>query len=541
MNEAEIISNPLVVHCDICGGTLLYNIEHQKYRCKSCGAFFDYSKIKTNTEHWKDIHKITVSKEANKIKVFKCKSCGAKVTSRIIGSNTAECPFCRSVLKESSSVMNIPDIIIPFEISKNKAIKQIEKWYKTHIWRKVARQLFKQRTLLQGCYLPYYVTRGIIKAETIAAWGAADENLELFDNEYSSDSPDRHTFRTYLNEIAVNASQDLDNNCLDAAEPFDFTRSQGFEFKYLAEERAKIHNTNAQETENRITAETKHKLWFDLKKNMGTSNFRIKINEIQAESFTAFLPMYIFKLDGKTVAVNGQTGKVAVSTNEKRQFIEPYKIIVFVILTIIGIYCIFTFFESRANKILFSTLFSIIIYACLKNEIKFIDEVLTYSDNNEKGENNRLDTFFYLTHDNKEIPIVIRYYGLWQTIRLTLGALTTIFAPFITANIARIGGYGNRLLFSEGKLYYGMAAIISAIYCLRQIPHRYTKPFIHKIKADGETERISPIKFIYKHLFEQNIDLLFANDSHRKEGWYAILILLAMLFIISFLNILGIN
>lgn len=541
MKDDEIITNPLVVHCEICGGTLLYDIEQQKYRCKSCGSLFDYSKIKTNTEHWKDIHKITVSKEVNKIKVFKCRSCGAKVTSRIIGSNTAECPFCRSVLKESSAVMNIPDIIIPFEISKNDAIKQIEKWYQTHKWRKVAKQLYKQRTLLQGCYLPYYVTRGIIKAETIADWGAADENHELFDNEYTNDSPDRNTFRTFLNEIAVNASKDLDNNCLDAAEPFDFTLAQGFEFKYLAGERAKIHDTNAEETEKRITSETKNKLWFDLKKHIGTSNFRIKINEIQAESFTAFLPMYIFKLDGKTVAVNGQTGKVAVSTNEKRHFIEPHKNIVFVILAIIGVNCIFSFFESSSNKLLFSAIFIVIIIACVKNEIKDIDEILTYSNDHRNENNNGLNTLFYISQNNEETPVIIKYYGLWQTIRLILGSLITIFAPFITAYIARMAGYGNSLLFSEGNLYYGVAAIISAIYCLRQIPRRYIKPFVRKIKADGKPEKLSPIKFIYRQLLEQNIDLFFTVDSHNKAGGYAIFTLLLMLFIISFHMILGIN
>ena len=563
MNDSGIISNPLVVRCENCGGTTVYDIEQEKYRCKSCGALFDYSTIKTNTEHWKDIHKITIGKEANKIKIFKCKSCGAKVTSRIIGSNTAECPFCRSVLKESSSVMNIPDIIIPFEISKDRAIEQIENWYKTqmwlnaarqifnkrtllnwyktHMWLKTAKQIFNQRTLLQGCYLPYYVTRGIIKAETIAAWGAADEKYELFDNEYTIDSPDHQMFRTFLNEIAVNASQDLDNNCLDAAEPFDFSRAQGFEFKYLAGERAKIHNINASETEKRITAETKNKLWFDLKKRMGTSNFRIKINEIEAESFTAFLPMYILKFDGKTVAVNGQTGKVAISTNQKIKFIDTYKIVVFAILTIIGVCSISCFFESSDNKLLFSILFIIIIVAFVNNETKDIDEVLTYSGNLKNENSSDLDTLFYSIHDGKETPVVIKYYGLWQTIRLILGSLITIFAPFITAYFAIMAGHGNRLLFSEGKWYYGVAAIVSAIYCLRQIPRRYTQPFVHKINTDGKPEKMSPIKFLYRQLLKQNIDLLLTNDSHNKAGGYAIFMLLAMLFAFSLLKILGIN
>ena len=541
MNDSPIISNPLVVHCDTCGGTITYDIEREKYRCKSCGELYDYSKIKTNTEHWKDIHKITISKEANKIKIFKCKSCGAKVTSKIIGSNTAECPFCRSVLKESSSVMNIPDIIIPFEISKEYAIKQFEKWYKKHKWQKVAKQLYKQRMLLQGCYLPYYVTKGIIKAETIAAWGAADENYELFDNEYTSESPDRHTFRTFLNGIAVNASHDLDNNCLDAAEPFDFTRAQGFEFKYLAGERAKIHDINAKETEERINTETKNKLWFCLKQVIGTSNFRIKINETEAESFTAFLPMYIFKLDSKTVAVNGQTGKVAVSTNKKSKVIEPYKIIVFATLTIIGVNCISSFFESSNKKFIFSILFIAIILALVKNEIKNTDEILTYSDKHENEKNNGLETLFYQTQDNKETPIVIKYHGLWQTTSLILGSLITIYAPFIAAYFARMTGHGNTLLFSEGKLYYGVAAIISAVYCLKQIPHRYTQSSTYKIKADGKPERTPPIKFIYRQLLKQNVDLLLTNESHKKAGGYAIFILLSMLFVLSFLKILGIN
>lgn len=139
--------------------------------------------------------------------------------------------------------------------------------------------------------------------------------------------------------MAVNTSNQLDNMVLDHAEPFDWKGTVPFEFGYIAGQRVKLPDISGGAAEQRVLEEVEADYLPIVEKVMETSGVKLHAKGENLLSIPALLPLYIIAGKGKLAAVNGQTGRIAVSVGEKKKswpwIVEPLLMTVFVFIVML--------------------------------------------------------------------------------------------------------------------------------------------------------------------------------------------------------------
>jgi len=116
--------------CPNCGGVLEYRADYRKFGCEECLSFFTDEQIKKmfKGKNSEKISKKTVSDEKNEEfcrgGLFECNSCGAEIITAQ-GKKTDSCPYCGGTVqkKEKLPPEYMPEYIIPFEITREKALE----------------------------------------------------------------------------------------------------------------------------------------------------------------------------------------------------------------------------------------------------------------------------------------------------------------------------------------------------------------------------------------------------------------------------------
>ena len=319
---------PVVLKCRSCGSPLAYDIYHQNYGCSFCGAQSKVEEVIGERRGW--VREQSVKNEAaalhSKKEFYSCSGCGAKVMvpgGEILG----KCEFCggKVVPREFTQNDTLPDAIIPFRLTRDEAMNRLEEWCKHNKNRPAAETILQHKKKLMGCYLPYQLVKGPLNS-FVQRGGC----MQVYD------------VRTHLNEIAVNTSSNLRNDLLDAVEPFDWQESMPFEFGILGDEKIKLQDVGPAELGRRIDSEVENDFLNVLEKIFDARDLRIKFDQHDLLVMSVALPMYIARTSGLTMAINGQTGRVAV-TKEKvksswlKLLIEPTLITLAIFL--VGIFC----------------------------------------------------------------------------------------------------------------------------------------------------------------------------------------------------------
>ena len=125
------------IKCPKCGATdIQTNTKTGKLRCNFCRHEFeldlapedaDISTLKGTSmgSGAKDI-----DAGAEDLITLKCESCGAEVVIDTKTSTQARCHWCRNTLSLNNQIENgaIPDVILPFKVSKEDAEEKIEEF-----------------------------------------------------------------------------------------------------------------------------------------------------------------------------------------------------------------------------------------------------------------------------------------------------------------------------------------------------------------------------------------------------------------------------
>ena len=122
--------------CIKCGSTdISYNIKTCKLRCNYCRYEFDSVKIENNDISNLEGNSISagasdIVSDADDIITLKCSSCGSEVVIDTTSSTQARCHWCRNTLSINEQVPNgaVPDMLLPFKITKEEAKTEIEKF-----------------------------------------------------------------------------------------------------------------------------------------------------------------------------------------------------------------------------------------------------------------------------------------------------------------------------------------------------------------------------------------------------------------------------
>ena len=413
-----IVKNPLVVRCEYCNGDVSYDIGKQKYCCSHCGAEASNAEKKAEYRRWKSLRKDIVMHDIAQVKSFSCPACGAQ-TIASGESVTALCPFCQNTMIDAKFAdKDLPEVIIPFKISKEEAEAKLRVWLKKNSNKSVAKVIESNIKNFTGCYLPYHIVRG-----------AYNSNLQI---SLHDGSLSKYPFRAYLSHTAVNASKDLDNLFLDGIEPFDFDKALEFNFGYLNHQKAKVKNINGAALAARVNTETQAELYKSLSKKVHTKEMSVELLDDDNESLPALMPVYIVKCkDGIAAAVNGQTGKVSVDTGKEKNMTRFWWIAP--TLATLSVIALGTYFGGFELGFLGGLVFGIAFFAIAhsRHDKVMVKEIYTYPKTKE--EHNDTLTEFFADFGKGQVPVELKFFTPWRIIKTVLIVLTIIFLPVILA------------------------------------------------------------------------------------------------------------
>ena len=154
--------------CPKCGATeITLNINTGKLVCNFCRYQFEPEKVEELEEDLSDLEGEIIASGAKDIQedfesvvTLKCTSCGAEVIINTSEVTQARCHWCRNTLSINQQIPNgsIPDVVLPFKISKEIAEKEIQGFVgkRKFFAHPKFKAEFKTDNIL-GIYLPYMI------------------------------------------------------------------------------------------------------------------------------------------------------------------------------------------------------------------------------------------------------------------------------------------------------------------------------------------------------------------------------------------------
>ncbi len=331
------------LNCPSCASNgLILNPEIGKLQCKYCGKVLEgtiYNSEITDLTKLKGNH---ISKGANKLDLEEiplircvCPNCGAKA---LFNKNDEfkKCHWCNTVLttEEVLDKPLVPDQILPFSISKEKAKKIMEEFVSN-------KQAYASNPFLEkldindinGVYLPYFLVD--VNSHTKVNGKAVHEE-KIDDDTYL-----KQTFNIDLEydltipELIVEASNNLDvdindrtNRIISLIKPFDTQNCVEYNPNYLVGYSVDQRDLNINVDKSIMNAKRQFDIVNDmvLNRELKYYNRGIKyktndVNIVGTQWASAYLPVWLYshreKEKGKEVihyiAINGRTGEVCGS------------------------------------------------------------------------------------------------------------------------------------------------------------------------------------------------------------------------------------
>ncbi len=145
-----------MLKCPGCGGEMQYDTKEHKVKCKYCGSLFEVHELTEKYKQAKAEKEQIDEMNSYEGKAYKCTECGATLLS-FDDTAITFCSYCGSqaMLEDKMMKQNNPDVVIPFEKSKEECISAYKK--------KIAKFMFapdymKSKITLdkfRGIYMPY--------------------------------------------------------------------------------------------------------------------------------------------------------------------------------------------------------------------------------------------------------------------------------------------------------------------------------------------------------------------------------------------------
>ena len=317
--------------CPACGGALSFDSSAQKMKCPYCDTEFEVAALQELDEvlkqeipsdfQWESQPEGQWSaEETENLRTFICQSCGGEIVG---DANTAatHCPYCDNPVVMAGSFAGDlrPDVVVPFQISKEQAKQALSE----HLKKKpLLPKLFKSQNRIesiQGMYVPFWLfdtdahANIRYKATRIHCWSDSDYNYTRT-NHYSLVRSGNIGF----DNVPVDGSSKMSNDLMESIEPYDLSKGVDFQTAYLAGFLADKFDVEAEECKaranERIQASTEQAF------AQTTAGYNTVIPEHTNISLNgsrvryALLPAWIMttRWQGNvyTFAINGQTGKM---------------------------------------------------------------------------------------------------------------------------------------------------------------------------------------------------------------------------------------
>lgn len=317
----------MIYKCKNCGSNTVYNPEKGKMVCPNCTS--------ENSEELVDA-----------AEPRKCVMCGADVEYKDFTSAT-KCGYCGAyqILRERVEGEYEPQLILPFSVSKEKAVEILRKEFQSRLF--TPRDFLSAASLekMEGSYVPFwmfdyfgkYVFDGL--GTKIRTWRSGD-------TEYTETSKYqvRRDLEMDFEKIPADASLGQEDGTMDLMEPYDYKELTGFEPKYLSGFFGEIYNDTADKFEPRAKQKAREAADECMNKSIsGYSSVTTQkrdLNLTEKKTQYALMPIwvYTYRFHGKEYPfyVNGQTGKVVGKTPSSKERVLAVSASLFGVIMLTG-------------------------------------------------------------------------------------------------------------------------------------------------------------------------------------------------------------
>ena len=488
------------IHCPGCGAPAAYDIRSGVYACQYCGGKVTAGEAQKEKLGFRGLQQSRIGESAKnyRLQTASCSGCGAKVVFEE-NEALAKCAFCGKALVRRDYLyrQNLPEIVIPFQITQEEARDILSAWCDEHTRKKEAQLLKKKLGELKGFYLPYEFVRGPVSCRVSRFEGG---NV--------------HTCRGFIDEVFVNCSKQLDNLLLDGMEPFDLNGLTAFDLAYVAGHHVKTDNISGKELEQRVKEEVGASYAPAVRKVLESEAVEVDTDVSDVVRMPALLPVYYLSDGELMAAVNGQTGKVSVrAAKESHFYFLPWwlKAILATVIITAAAFGGFTLFGvGKSDRLLLTgviAFFTIIVTLAaysdtdrMKFRVKRGRKIFTSGEKAFVRKDGKLTETdppvrnvtppaFFMKLDGKMEEVVLRFSTPLRFGGMMALAFLVLFLPVIIALF--LNGFDFRGLELGGSaVWFCIFVPVIPIYLLKfgRI-ELYRNPWIYIVSPDGKKKR----------------------------------------------------
>jgi predicted RNA-binding Zn-ribbon protein involved in translation (DUF1610 family) len=307
-------------------------------KCSYCDSEFSVDSLKNQEKYGQDIKKFesqteapesietddfsveqTSADEITGMISYSCTSCGGEIVGDENLAATS-CPYCGNTAIITSRLDGFlqPDLIIPFKLDKEAAKESLKNFYKGKILMPSLFATENKIDSIMGVYVPFWLfdcdARGDVeyKATQVHMWSDHDYNYTKSDYYHVYRAGDASFVR-----MPVDGSTKMNDDYMEAIEPYDYNELAPFKTPYLAGFGADKYDVDAEQSKPRAQQRIQNSV-ADLLS--GTVTGYDSVTPVR-QHFSlshglvkyAFLPVWmlgtIYKNVTYTFAMNAQTGK----------------------------------------------------------------------------------------------------------------------------------------------------------------------------------------------------------------------------------------
>lgn len=312
--------------CPNCGGELKFKPETQKFNCEYCFSEFTEEEIRqVCAENERRPLNESLEQEQREFQehtnVYQCGSCGAEIIAEETQSATF-CYYCHEpvILSGRLSGNYKPDRVIGFHIGRDRA----EAIFKDWCWKKwFIPKDFKtsgQLEKMTGLYVPFWLANCSVKADYNAT-GKKIRTWRSGNYQYTETKEFAITRKANvrLEGIPADGASKIDDQLMDAIEPFRYEDAKAFSMSYLSGFYADKYDVDKAQVFPRIRQKAESGSQKVISESINGYNAVIKSSEnyniINTDWEYILLPVWFMTYKHKdriySFALNGQTGKIA--------------------------------------------------------------------------------------------------------------------------------------------------------------------------------------------------------------------------------------
>lgn len=304
----------MVIHykCPNCGADMAFDSNTGKLHCHSCGR-------EDNVENFSDEFIHHTFSEDDGVE-YHCKNCGAIIITEPETTATT-CSFCGAgvVLGDRLSGSMAPSKVIPFKISKEKAMETFKSWCKNGLLTPKGFMTADRIKGITGIYVPFwlYDLNSDIQVNAMCTKVRTYTRGDYIYTETSHYDVYRDINIDYI-KIPVDASEKMNDELMDKLEPYKYNDLKEFKAPYLAGYIAEKYNYDEKEMLPR--AKGKIEKYIESYINSTITGYSSviytnkNIDTTKKRAYYTLLPVWMVYYDYEKsehiFAMNGQTGKV---------------------------------------------------------------------------------------------------------------------------------------------------------------------------------------------------------------------------------------